>query len=484
MSISASLSNALSGLTAASRGAEVVSANVANARTEGYGRRELQLTSRAIGGNGAGVAITGVTRAVDERVVGDRRLADAAFGMHSASVGFYSALEGILGLPDDPGSITGRMAQFESTLLEATSRPDSEPRLTAVLASASELVTKLNTASDQVQQQRLQADQAINRQVNTLNDHLSKVAQMNGAIRTQLASGYDATALMDQRQQLIDGVSEIVPLRQVPRGNGEIALFTTGGAILLDGNPAVVGFTPVGTIVPQMTIGTSALSGLTLNGQSVPTGAGSPLGGGSLTGLFHVRDDAAVVAQARLDAVARDLISRFEDPAVDPSLSATDPGLFTDAGAQFNATTEVGLSGRLAVNALVDPNAGGQLWRLRAGLGATGPGDVGDATLLTAMVDAFGAARIPASGGFIGTARSAVGLASDVLSLTNTGLRSAETEQSFSQAQVSSLKQVELQGGVDTDYELQQLMLIEQAYAANAQVVSTIDDMINILMGL
>ena len=43
MSLSSTLANALSGLGAASRGAEVVSANVANARTPGYGRRELGL---------------------------------------------------------------------------------------------------------------------------------------------------------------------------------------------------------------------------------------------------------------------------------------------------------------------------------------------------------------------------------------------------------------------------------------------------------
>ena len=44
MSISGSLSSALSGLTAASRAAEIVSSNIANAATPGYGRREV-LTS-------------------------------------------------------------------------------------------------------------------------------------------------------------------------------------------------------------------------------------------------------------------------------------------------------------------------------------------------------------------------------------------------------------------------------------------------------
>ncbi|MFD2438939.1 flagellar basal body protein [Paracoccus kondratievae] len=47
MSISSAISNAVSGLTAASRGTEVVSANIANALTPGYARRELNLSTRS-----------------------------------------------------------------------------------------------------------------------------------------------------------------------------------------------------------------------------------------------------------------------------------------------------------------------------------------------------------------------------------------------------------------------------------------------------
>ena len=56
MTLSAALSNALSGLTAASRNAQVTASNISNAMTEGYGRRELEVVSRDIGGMG------GVTR--------------------------------------------------------------------------------------------------------------------------------------------------------------------------------------------------------------------------------------------------------------------------------------------------------------------------------------------------------------------------------------------------------------------------------------
>jgi flagellar hook-associated protein 1 len=38
--------------------------------------------------------------------------------------------------------------------------------------------------------------------------------------------------------------------------------------------------------------------------------------------------------------------------------------------------------------------------------------------------------------------------------------------------------------GVDTDQEMQKLLIIEQAYSANAKVVQTMDELIQILMGL
>jgi len=484
MSISGSLSNALSGLTAAARAAEVVSANVSNALTDGYGRRELQLASKSLGGNGAGVAVVGVTRSVNDRVISQRRLADAALGNASTTAGFFQDLARTMGLPDDPSSITGQITQLETTLIEAASRPDSQARLNAVLSAANSLAGKLNKVSDGIQGLRLKADQDINKLVGSLNQGLSRVATLNHDIRVQLGAGYDATALMDQRQQAIDQISEIVPMRKVSRAGGEIALFTTGGAILLDGRAVTVGFTPVATMVPQMTLASGALSGLTINGQQVSVTGKGQMAGGRIAALFAVRDDHAVVAQQRLDAVARDLIERFADPSVDPSLTATGPGIFTDAGAPLNVANEVGLSGRLSVNGLIDPTSGGALWRLRDGLGAAAAGDVGNSSLLVSLGNALSGTRVPASGGFIGAARSAVGLSGDVVSLAKNGLRTAEAEQSFSLAQVDTFKTIELRSGVDSDHEMQQLLLVEQSYAANARVISTIDKMIQTLLGL
>lgn len=38
---------------------------------------------------------------------------------------------------------------------------------------------------------------------------------------------------------------------------------------------------------------------------------------------------------------------------------------------------------------------------------------------------------------------------------------------------------MELADGVDTDAELQRLILVEQAYAANARIIEVVDEMMN-----
>ncbi|NCO16388.1 MAG: flagellar hook-associated protein FlgK [Rhodobacteraceae bacterium CG2_30_10_405] len=485
MSIAIALSNALSGLTASARAAELVSANVANVMTEGYARRELVLATQSVGGAGRGVSVTGITRVVDQVLLSDRRVADAAVGDRATRADFFTRLEAALGTPDSATSLGARIADLDAALIEAASRPDSEARLANVLGAAQAIVTQIGSVASDIQAARATADNRIAAEVAQLNDALAQVADLNTAILTQNSAGRDGSALMDQRQQLIDQIAAIVPLREVARDHGQIALYTTGGAQLLDGHPAVFAFTPVGLITADMSLAAGSLSGLTLNGQPTATaGAASMIGGGALAAQFAVRDDLAPEAQARLDAVARDLVGRFADPALDATRAPGDPGLFTDVGAAFDPANEVGLAQRLMVSSLVDPAQGGALWRLRDGLGAAAVGPPGNSTLLTALQSALIAPRQPVSGGFMAGARSFSALATDLLSGVASARLGAEAEASFASAKADTLKQQELENGVDTDQEMQKLLLIEQAYSASAKVVQTVDDMIKILLGM
>lgn len=486
MTIAGSLANALSGLSAQARAAELVSSNVANAQTPGYGRREIDLSPKYLGdGASAGVSVAGVRREVDMSVVQDRRLADAAVGYQSTISDFHARLEQIVGTPDDPGSLSGRLATFEASLIEATSRPDSTARLAALFDAAVALSDHLNTASDKVQATRMEADAAIAREVRQLNEGLTRVQNLNYQIKEAVARGRDPSSLMDLRQQAIDGISSIVPLKQAERDHGMVALYTTGGAIVLDGRGAEFGFSGVGVIVPEMTQDSGALSGLTINGKPVRTdGDRSLIQGGSLAALFEVRDELATEAQSRLDAVARDLVDRFQDPALDATRAPGGPGLFTDGGVAFDGTDELGLSSRITINSRVDPDQGGAHWRLRDGLGAAVPGDVGNSLLLQDLNTALTTERATTSGGFPGLARSASGLAGDLLSLISEERNTSEARQSYAVSQQDTLTAMEYQNGVDTDHEMQKLLLIEQAYAANAKVISTVGDMLDVIMGL
>ena len=288
MSISNSLSNALSGLTAASRAAEVVASNVANAATDGYGRRVVETTSATVGGRGAGVEIVGIRREVDQYVLADRRLADAALGNQQAITAFYADLEALVGTPDLGSSIPGRVAAFEASLLAAASRPDSDARLNAVVDAANGLANSIVAASDGVQQQRMAAEQTIAAQVDVLNNNLQQITDLNTEIQRQVASGQDGAALMDQRQVLIDQVAAIIPVRVVQMDQGQVAVFSTGGAALVNGGASQFGFVPTGQITAGMSAAAGDFGDLTLNGQTIDmSNPANALQGGSLSAQFE-----------------------------------------------------------------------------------------------------------------------------------------------------------------------------------------------------
>lgn len=484
MTINATINAAITGLNAASRSAQVVSANVSNAMTEGYARRELELAGRAAGDDsaGGGVELRGVRRIVDPVVLADRREADSTRGDAQPRAQALERIEQALGVPGEPGALSILVADLGSALISASSRPDSDLRLGQVLHSAQELAHGLTSASREAQQVRTAADQNIAREVERLNDALERTETLNGQIKRQVSSGKQPNDLLDQRQTIVDEIARLVPLREVARRDGEIALYTPGGTVLLDGRAAEIGFSPSPAITPDMTVAGGALSELTVDGRPVSVAQGGRMGGGTLSAHFAVRDDIAPRAQTGLDALARDLIARFETADAE-SQAPLGLGLFTDDGNALDPAAETGLALRIAVNPVADPDEGGALWRLRAGLGANQPGDSGDTTGLGKLTEHLDAARVAQSGGITSVARSFAGLTTDFRSAIGIESTAAQGRASFAAAQADTLRHKELAEAVDTDAELQKLLTIERAYAANAQVLRAADDMLQILLG-
>lgn len=439
MSLGTALSIAASGLTATSRAADLTSQNIANALTDGYSRREINLANRGTGG----VAVTGVTRFADQALTADRRVAEAGRAASDAVAGFHTDMEAAIGTDDAAGSLGGLVSALDVALIGAAAQPQSDAALRTAVTAAAVLAQRVNDLGGDVQDARLAADGRIATGVEAINAALKRVEALNTQIAGLTAAGNDVADLQDQRQMLVDGIATQIPLRESTREDGRIALTTASGLTLLDGRAPVLGFSPVRGMAADMTAEGGTLSGLTLNGTPVPAGA---LGSGALAAEFEIRDALAPAVQQGLDAFAADLTHRLGGAGL---IVAGPGGLAVDARLQD------------------DP------WRLRDGLLAPAESDAGDATRLNALVSALSA----------GT--GAQGSAAALLSGVSSARLAAESAQSFNAARYDTLRTAELSAsGVDTDAEMTNLLVIQQAYTANAKVIQAVDEMMTTILGL
>ncbi len=480
MSLASALTAAASGLAAISRATELVGTNIANATTDGYARRELQLSSIPYA---SGVLIEGVARRINAGVLGEVRQSAAGTAQAGVLANWSKTIEAAIGIPGDGKALSDRVADLESALIRATASPESQLRLGDVLTAATDLAQAINRIGTAAQDARQGAEDAIARDVEILNTGLAEVARLNRAIMAEKAAGNDTSALEDARQRSIDGIAGIIPLREAARDNGTVSLFTTNGAALLDGwEPAQISFPHAAQITPVMAAAGGGLAYLTIDGKALTANQMELYAGGRLAANFTIRDTLAPAMQAQADQIATDLAARFAAGGPDGTIPTSAAGLFTDAGTAAGTPAPPGLAQRLTLNAAVDPARGGALWHLRDGLYATAEGDAGNASLLDGMISAL---RAPRNGAPLltgGVARSAEGLATDLSASASTTRLRNEASLTNQTTRDQALRQSLAADGVDTDAELQRLLALEQAYAANARVIRAADSMLNTLL--
>ncbi len=482
-SISSALSNATSGLRATQRRAELVSNNIANALTPGYSRREIVVNERGINGGG-GVIIDGVKRADDPVLTRERRGAESVVAREQLVAETHTTFNNALGDPEDPFSFFAQYSNLESSLRSLANTPESIPLQDQVLQSAKTLTNSFNDLSTKTQDLRLSSDQAIARAVNDTNAALNEIVELNTEISALEVGGQDASSLKDQRKRLIDQISDVIPVKEIKREFGRVDIMTDQGVFLVSETARQIDFNPAFSMDASVSFGGGGLSGLSVEGVDITPGVGS-MGPtqGAIAGHFEIRDEIAPDFQTKIDALARDLIERFE--GIDATLPPGSPGLFTDAGGVFDPLNEVGLAGRIAVNTIIDPSQGGDTTLLRDGFGAAGPGPSGNATFIRTMLDSLTELRTPPVGAEVSGQQSAAGLAASFTSRIGSSSVIADRTLATSSARATGLADAELAvTAVDTDAELQQLLEIEQAYAANARVIQTAEQMLQTLMEL
>jgi len=458
--------------------------NISNAATEGFARREISLSADNLNGYGGGVRVTDVARIENVVLSSARREAEAAVSSLTITTDFTSRFAVALGNPEDVNSLAVQYANLESSLIASSNRPSDEILLGRTVDNARDVSETLNSLSNKVNDLRLEADQEIGKQVSAANSILSQLSDLNVDIRARTINGGSTASLKDQQSQLLDQLNLIIPTKVATRDFGGVAIFTPTGGTLLDGRVTQLSFASVPAMSHNMTSANGSLSDLIVDGNAVAMNSGNGFfNGGSLASLFEARDILFPKFNNEIDGLAVDLISRFQNPSVDPTLAPTDPGLFHDNGGQFLIGNELGLAGRVGINASVDPLQGGQVWRLRDGLNATIQGDVGINSTLRNYLGSFQATQSPAVGMSVTNSQNANRFVEQFSAAVSKQTVSQEDQLVFERQKSGELHEAELSVvGVDTDAELQSLMEVESAYAANARVVSVLDELINRLL--
>lgn len=480
MSLATALSNAISGLGATSRGTQVVSDNLANIKTPGYARRELQQSAVSYDGAGGGVRVDGIARVINSALLSELRSADSAASEANVQTNFFQIIENVIGVPGDAKALSHEMNDFRESLINANAHPNDTVRLANVIYAAKDLVRRLNSASDAVQAERRKADSSIHANIKSLNQGLEQVAQLNRRIAIIDTRGKDPSALVDQRQQVIDQINKIVPIQVAQREASRVAIYTVAGATLLNGiEPVPVAFKPTVYVGNDTAGDVAGGESLYVNNREITDNGMQFFAGGSLSAYFDVRDKLTLQVQQELDSFALELHDRFADPKTDPTVKGDKPGLFTDGSKKADSKNIAGLSARIAINAKLDETETDNLWLLRSGLGAEKPVSAGDTAQIIRFSDAV-TKFFPAPEASVFSGESSLlNRLSELESHISTRRVEAEDTSAARNGRVGAISTRFLADGVDTDNELQQLLQYEKAYAANARVIQAVKEMMD-----
>ncbi len=482
MSLSSAINAARSGLQVSSLRAEIVATNVANATTPGYVRRSVTLSETVLGGRTVGVTADGIARVADAQIKAQRRELTSDLAQASVLSSTWKSISARIGDTAEGNGLFKNFSDFETALARSIAAPESSSAAAGLLEAARGITRELNSLSEMVTIQRAEADREIADGVGVVNDALKQIQELNTRLSGMNRTTGEAAALIDERQRVLDTIAEYLPIQTVNRDGGTIDVLTTEGVFLVAGRARQIEFNPSTAFGPDISLADGELSGLSIDGVSLTPGAASfgAISGGLFGALFTLRDTDLPNLSAQLDTIAGDLVGRLSDDAIDPTKTPGDPGLFVDPDTAAGA----GLAGRISLNAAVDPAQGGVVTRLRDGLGAVMAGPPGNSSILQGLFDAFTAVRSVTTNGFSGSF-SSTELAAQMSSMAGQKRIQHDAVMSSTQTQHTIMLEAEQnQTGVDIDVQMQDLMLVEQAYAANARVIEVASQMIKLLMEL
>lgn len=460
MNIGSSLSSALAGLNVATAGIDLTSRNISNANDPGYVRkRQVQTT-----GVGGAPTVDAVQRVIDTGLQRTARDAASNAGMLDAQNRYAQQISLGFGAPSDATSLSNLTSQLGNTLQSLATQPESDTAYSQVVNAARTLGTNVRSLYQQANQIASNAQNELSEAIDTVNTNLALIDGLNKKIIANSAS--DTTDLQDQRDRAIANIAEKLDITTFTRSDGGVSVYTKSGTALVDAT--------------ANTLSASIVAGSGPVELKVQLGAGSPTQidlssrSGAITGLLDVINIQVPQLQAQLDDFASTLSS---------NLSGAGVALFNDAGATAfdplaNPMQVNGYGNRIAINdAYVNlPRS------IRDGTSAT-PLATGDTTFIDAAAAVFQSSSLTFSGPGMKSPSSLAAAASDIITGQSSNQLDLQHQLAAEQATKTSIDTlVSSDSGVNLDNEFSQLLQLQQAYAANARIVTVTQKLFDALL--
>jgi flagellar hook-associated protein 1 FlgK len=451
MSLQSLLSIARSALNAHQRAMDVTAHNVANANTPGYSRQRLVLQSATplqlpLYSVGRGVDAVAIERTRSRFYDDAYRRDSGLLGMATTMRDYLGQVETAMNEPSDNG-LSASLDSLFAAFSDLAGDPANHTNRELVVSAANRLANQLHTLDAQVGRVNQESIDNLNVQVGDVNALASKIANLNQQILASGGAKNGSPDLMDQRDALVEQMSQFLNVRVLDRGDGTIGL-VAGDTLLVDGAQATaLAVAPAGAGFGIVT----AAGGAAVDPQS-----------GSMKALVDLMQTKLPAVRAQLDALAGALVAEFN------SLHRAGTTLGGATGVDFfdpARTTAGTIDLSAALKASSDNLAA-------SANGAQGNGDV------AAQIAALATQGVPALGGK--TFREhyvslAAGIGLDVRSAgQDISAESALLDQSDQSRQALS--------GVNIDDEMISLVASQQAYQAAARLVSAADEMMRIIL--
>lgn len=306
------MNTGISGLNAAQNMLNVISNNISNAHTPGYNRQQQVLsqangTKYGFGFVGNGVSVSSVNRTYNDFVVGQLRQSQSQSGSIKA---YYNALSKVDNLlAENETSLSSQINNLFSSLNKLSSNASDPSIKQTVISNMTSLVNQFNKTENNLKTQIANINTELSNNVDKVNTYTQQIAELNQKISQLQAvnGGCEPNALLDQRDQLVNELSEIIGVT-VTEQNGQYNLSLANGLNLVQGSSVNLLSVQPSTDDPALnTIIYTHHSGATqeLTSQNITSG--------TLNGLLTFRDGPLTEARNQLGLIALNLAERFNE---------------------------------------------------------------------------------------------------------------------------------------------------------------------------